>query len=275
MKSTRSFLVIVVGMFWTSIGCGSIPEEPVQLHENPQLAPQGGPSGTAGTNGASPSAFHANRAALLTSFGVAAANPLNSSAVNPVIVATGILSTEGGRQIFGYAARCVLPAGTQLTSGGNVYEGGGILSTTGSWVTGGLTTSQKEEALTCMVAHLNPTGMHVPIFFSGPSIAGTESSETSGFGLEEAVWQAVLPPGQAPIYYAWPRVDLLEVCDLPTELSWITRICGLPVNTCGVQIRYDRDTACTGSNGSFTCDGKPAIQTTLQAGDLCNLFGAL
>jgi hypothetical protein len=274
MKSTRSFLAIVVGTSWTTIGCGSIPEEPAGLHESPQLEAQGGPSGTTGTNGASPIAFHANQSALLASFSVAARNPLNPSAVNPVIVATGILGTAGGRQVFSYAARCVLPAGTELTSGGNVYSGGGILNSAASWLTGGLTTSQQEEALTCMVAHLNPSGMHVPVFFSGPSISGTESSESNGFGLEEAVWQAVLPgPGQAPIYYAWPRVDLFELCALPTELSWLTRVCGLPANTCGVEIRYDRDVACTGSNGSFTCNGKPAIQTTLQEGDLCDLFG--
>jgi hypothetical protein len=272
MKSIPSFLGTVVGAFCTVVGCGSMGEEPAVLHGKPQLEDQGGPSGTVGTNGASPAAFHAHMPALLTAFSVAAADLINPSAVNPGIEATGILVTAQGRNIFGYAARCVLPAGTQLTSGGHVYAGGGILSTTASWLTGGLTTAQKEEALTCMVAHLNPSGMNVPIFLSGPSIAGIESSEDNGFGLEEAIWQAVLPPGQPPIFYAWPRVGLIDMCDLPTDPSWTTRVCGLTANTCGVQIRYDRDLVCTGSNGRFTCNGKPAIQTTLQEGDLCSLF---
>jgi hypothetical protein len=123
-----------------------------------------------------------------------------------------------------------------------------------------------------MIAHLNPFGATVPIFLSGPSVAGTESSDAGGFSVTEAIWQAKIPgPGQAPIYYAWPRVNLLNTCGLLTTLSWITRICGSALNTCGVRVRYDSATACTGSDGSFSCNGSPAIQTTLEDSALCSL----
>jgi hypothetical protein len=119
---------------------------------------------------------------------------------------------------------------------------------------------------------MNPFSAKVPVFFSGPSVAGTASSEPGGFSVEEAIWQAKIPgPGQAPVYYAWPRVNLLNTCGLLTTLSWITRICGSAINTCGVQVRYDRGTACTGSNGIFSCNGKPAIETTLEEAALCSL----
>ncbi|MDI1450969.1 hypothetical protein [Polyangium sp. 6x1] len=266
-------------MAFTLAGCVGAAEAPEDLAEAPELAPQGGPStGMGGMNGLTPAAYHANVTALLASLSVAAANPLNPSAVNPAIEATGLLATADGRDVFEYVTRCALPAGKQLTSGGRVYTGGGILATTGSWVTGGLTTAQKEDALTCMVTHLNTAGAHVPIFLSGPSIAGTQSPAAGDFTIEEAVWQVDLQgPGETPVYYAWPRADLLNTCGLLTSVSWISRICGTALNTCGVQIRYDRATACTGADGLFTCNGAPAIQTTLEESGLCilhlNLLG--
>lgn len=276
MASLQLFNRIVLGAVVALMGCGGTAEEPEPLGEAPELKPQGGFSGSTGANGASPTAYHANVAALLNAFSVAAAAPGNPSAVNPAIEATGLLATTDGQEVFEYAARCALPAGTLLASGGRTYSGGGILGTTAAWLTGGLTTSQKEDALTCMIAHLNPFGVHVPIFLSGPSVAGTDSSDTQGFTVQEAVWQATIPgPGQAPVYYAWPRANLQNACGLGTDLSWITRICGSPLNTCGVQVRYDFGAACTGSNGKFSCNGRPAIQTTLAEGTLCSLFSAL
>ncbi|MDI3282547.1 hypothetical protein [Polyangium sp. 15x6] len=272
MLSFRLLEGVVLGTVLTLTGCGTAVD-PGDFEEAPDLAPQGGPrNGSGGLNGLSPADYHANVAALVTALGVAAADPQNPSAVNPAIEATGLLATEGGREVFSYAARCTLPAGTRLTSGTRVYTGGGILATTGSWPSAGLTTSQKEDALTCMVTHLNPFGAHVPFFLSGPSIAGTESPEAGGFTIEEAIWQVKLEgPNQTPIYYAWPHVDLLNTCGLVTSLTWVTRICGSSLNTCGVQVRDDRATACTGSDGIFTCNGKPAVQTSLEESDLCIL----
>ncbi|MDI1477266.1 hypothetical protein [Polyangium sp. y55x31] len=266
-------LLTVLGVACALAGCVGAAEDPADFGESPALAPQGGPTnGSGGMNGLNPVDYHANVAALLSSLNVAAANPMNPSAVNPAIEATGLLDTSGGRDVFEYVARCTLPAGTQLTSAGRIYAGGGILRTTGAWLTAGLTTSQKEDALTCMVTHLNAFSAHVPIFLSGPSIAGTESAERRGFTIEEAIWQVKLEgPSQTPIYYAWPRVDLLDTCGLVTSLTWVSRICGTSLNTCGVQVRYDRATACAGADGIFTCNGKPAIQTSLDESDLCIL----
>jgi len=272
MKPLRLLQITALGAVFALAGCGGTAEDPAVFVEAPELEAQGGPGGMVGSNGASPAAYHANVGALLSAFGVAAADPSDPSALNPAIEATGILNTSGGREIFAYAARCALPAGKRLESGTNVYEGSGILSTTASWVTAGLTIAQKEEALTCLIAHLNPLGAHVPLFLSGPSVPVTASSDPLGFTVEEAVWQVKIPgPGQAPIYYAWPRTSLADVCGLLTDLSWITRVCGLPLNTCGIRVRYDFASACTGANGRFTCNGKPAIQTTLAEGALCSL----
>jgi len=271
--SHRSLNRVVVGALFLLAGCVGAAEEPGDFAEAPALEALGGPTkGSGGINGLSPIAYHSNVNALLGSLSVAAADPRDSSGVNPTIVASGLLDTEGGRDVFSYAARCALPAGTRLVSGSRTYAGGGILGTTGRWLTAGLTTEQKEDALTCLVTHLNTFSAHVPIFLSGPSIAGAESSEASDFNVEEAVWQVKLQDGgQAPVYYAWPRVNLLDTCGLLTTVTWITRICGSVLNTCGVQVRYDRATACSGSDGIFSCNGKPAIQTTLEESDLCSL----
>jgi len=255
------------------VGCGGTVDDPKLLDEAPDLQAQGGPNtGTSGSNGLSPTAYHANVAALLDAFSVAAADPGNPSAVNPAIEATGLLDTTDGQDVFAYAAKCALPAGAFIESAARTYSGGGILGTTASWLTAGLTTSQKEDALTCLLAHLNPFGAHVPIFLSGPNVAGAESADPLGFTVDEALWQAKIPsPGGAPVYYAWPRMNLLDACGLFGDGSWITRLCGSPVNTCGVQVRYDFIFACTGSDGRYSCNGSPTIQTTLEEGALCPL----
>jgi hypothetical protein len=273
IMSFQLFKGIVAGGFFLLAGCGGTAEVPGDFETAPDVKPQGGSTaGTLGYNGLSPVAYHANITALLSAFGVAAVDPGNASAVNPAIEATGLLATSGGREVFEYAVRCALPTESEIESGTRVYSGGGILTTTAPWVTGGLTTEQKEEALTCMIAHLNPLGATVPIFLSGPSVAGSELSDAGGFGIEEAIWQVKIPgPGQAPIYNAWPRANLLNVCGLLTTVSWISRICGSPLNTCGVQVRYDSSTVCTGSDGSFSCNGRPTVQTSLEKSALCLL----
>lgn len=271
--SSQLFEGIVVGVLFMAAGCGGGAEVPGELEVPPALAPQGGSTkGTGGCNGMTPAAYHANVAALISALGVAAADPSDASAVNPAIEATGLLDTSGGREVFEYAARCALPAETEIESGTRVYSGGGILTTTASWATGGLTTAQKEDALTCMLGHLNVFGATVPIFLSGPSVVEAERSDAAGFDVEEAIWQAKIPgPGQAPIYYTWPRVNLLSTCGLLTTVSWVTRLCGSALSTCGAQVRYDSSTACAGSDGKLSCNGRPAIQTRLEKSALCGL----
>ncbi|MDI3284281.1 hypothetical protein [Polyangium sp. 15x6] len=273
MSLVRGARALALGAFLFSIGCGEAAPGAFELAESPAFELQGGgPAGSGGINGASPLAYHANVMELLAALAVPAADPSDPSAVNPAIEATGLLDTSGGRQVFRYATRCALPAGTNLASGNKTYEGEGILRTTSTWLTTGLATSAQEDVLTCIVAHLNPLGFPVPIFLSGPSVAGTENAGDLGFTVTEALWQVRIPgPGQAPVYHAWPRVDLLSTCGLCTQLSWITRLCGTLLNTCGVSIRYDMASACTGKDGRFTCNGKPAIQTTLEAAALCDL----
>lgn len=259
--------------FATLAGCGGTDEGVGDWAQTPAPQTQGGPGGAGGANGLNPSDYHANVSALLAAMGVAAADPNDEAAVNPALISTGLLNSEGGRDVFEYAARCALPAEASLANGSETYLGGGILATTGSWMTGGLTTAQKEDVLTCMVAHLNAVGAHVAIFLSGPSITTFENADDNGFSVEEAIWQAKIPgAGQAPEYHAWPRANLLNVCGLLSVTNWIKRICGTTINTCGVQIHYNQSTACTGSNGNYTCNGSPTIQTTLQNGELCDLY---
>jgi len=272
MSLVRGSRALVLGAGLVAMGCDVAAENAEISTESPALAPQGGPAGSGGINGASPAAYHANVEALLVALAAPAADPSDAFSVNPAIEATGLLATSGGREVFRYATRCALPAGTHLESGNEVYQGAGILTTTSGWLTAGLATAGQEDVLTCLVAHLNPLGAQVPIFLSGPSVARTEDGEDLGFSVEEALWQAQIPgPGRAPVYYAWPRVNLLSSCGLFTQLSWITRICGSLLNTCGVTVRFDMASACVGSEGNFTCNGRPAIQTTLEPAGLCDL----
>lgn len=274
---TKSNVFVGFLALLTLAGCGGTDGDTTDWTTGPATQPQGGISGTGGINGLEPGVYHAQVSALLAALSVPAADPNNAAAVNPALVTTGLLNTADGREVFKYAVGCALPQGSSLSySTYAAYVGGGILSTTGAWTTGALTTSQKEDVLTCMIAHLNAVGAHVPIFLSGPSVTTFESSDDDGFGVEEAIWQAKIPvAGQPPVYYAWPRANLLNACGLLSGTNWIKRICGSTINTCGVQVRYDQNTACSGSNGVYTCNASPAIETTLQSGRLCDLYTSL
>jgi hypothetical protein len=224
----------------------------------------GSPDGSGGTNGAQVAAYHVNVPLLLLAMSVEAEDPYNGDQVNPALENTGLLNTAGGRQMFGYAVRCAFPRGKALkSSAGDEYKGEEILRSALDWPARSLDTSQQEDVLGCMLAHLNPYGIHVPIFLSGPSVTPDAEGDLLGFTFHEAIWQVDLNGGR-PIYNVWPLVDLSSTCGASTDPSVLTRICDQPLGNCGTTLRYDFTNACKGSNGTFVCDGKPAIMTRLE-----------
>ncbi len=269
MKSSSLVNILALGLGLVSAGCLGAPDDIDQNLEVPGLSAQDGPDGSSGTNGADPDAFHSNVLTLIDAMGLAAADA-SGTEVNPTIEGMGLLDTAGGREVFSYAVRCALPTTTSLHSNatGESYAGGGLLNTTSGWMSAGLSTAQQEDVLACMIAHLNPFDLHVPIFLSGPSVTISGNANDLGFLLGEAVWQVEINAQGAPTYTIWPLSDLQNVCGSVTDESMITLVCGTPTNDCGVVIRHDFDTACTGTNGSFSCDGKPALQTSLHDSDV-------
>lgn len=172
--------------------------------------------------------------------------------------------------------RCALADGDSVI-GGDVlkeYNGNGILSTTTEWTNAPLNSVQLGSVLTCLIAHANERGEHVPIVLNGPAIQG-DGVDHSDATMIEAVWLArvvndpAAPNGISIHYNVWPQDDLASYCGVNPGNSIVNRTCGnLSPEQCQVIHRTDFSTACTGSDGVYTCDGLPAIQTSLRASDL-------
>ena len=192
------------------------------------------------------------------------------------LLLSGLFNSDSSRNVLEYAIRCALLS-TDSVIGGDVprrYTGGGILLETGAWTTASLNAVQTSTVLTCLIAHANHRGDHVPIVLNGPAIHA-DGADHSDADMIEAVWLAKLendpsaPNGTRVHYNVWPRHDLAAYCGVDVGNSIVNRTCGnLSPEECQVIHRTDFETACVGSDGVYTCDGLPAIQTNLRASDL-------
>lgn len=194
----------------------------------------------------------------------------------PELIFTGVFNTDSSRSVTQYAMRCAL-AKTDGVTGGDIpttYAGGGVLGTTSAWTTGSIDAVQVSSVLTCLIAHANHQGNHVPIVLNGPSIQ-PDGADHSDSDMIEAVWLAKLesdaaaPNGVRVSYNVWPQDDLAAYCGVDAGDTIVNRTCGnLTPEECQVVHRTDFNTACTGSDGIYVCDGLPAIQTSVRASDL-------
>lgn len=249
------------------------PDRP--LYSTQQSLSVGG-SGHGGINGLlrSDLAAHAFRIAQAGSAALWDASAPGQASTDLLI--TGIYNSDASRSVLQYAIRCALPA-TSSVVGGDVlaeYTGDGILSTTTEWTTAPLNEAQISSVLTCLIAHANERGDHVPIVFNGPAIA-PDGADHSGSTMIEAVWLAKVvqdpsaPNGIGVRYHVWPQDDLAAYCGVDAGNTIVNRTCGnLSPEQCQLVHRTDFNTACTGADGVYVCDGLPAIQTSLRVSDL-------
>jgi hypothetical protein len=103
----------------------------------------------------------------------------NGLLMNPL--KTGILSTGSmmnstdGRTTMGYIVRCALASGKTITakdSGGKSYSFAGGIGVAPEWETGTCGTVCQERMSACLLAHVNTTGAHIPIWLDSESAIG-------------------------------------------------------------------------------------------------------
>lgn len=228
------------------------------------------PNGNGGTNGLSPEEAMPNME-LLWRAADSSIHSANNSAVQQ------LLSNDDGINTLRYAIRCALPSSrSSIVIDGHEFVGGGILSTTSGWMTGGLSLSAKEDLMTCMIAHLNPYGVEVPIKLSGDSVTNSSLAPwPSSADFHEALWVARRSSRSGGMdYIAWTFDDLANICADPGA-SIATRVCGrltplgnYEVTECDVDVRTAQNMAadCTYDDETlnWTCLGHPAIKTRLR-----------
>jgi hypothetical protein len=98
------------------------------------------------------------------------------------------------------------------------------------------------------------------------------------FTWQEALWVAkITPKGQDATFEfnAWPLDDLMECGSYVSQLE--DRVCGSFTGDCGVNVRADRDSACTETESGWWCEDStghplPAIKTRLKKGYIEALY---
>ena len=97
------------------------------------------------------------------------ANGLNS--VNGLAAGAGLMTSDAGRKTVSYLVRCALAAGDTLVKqdhNGNNYTYAGQIGLAPQYKTGGCNKDCTEELSSCLMAHINTTGVHIPLWLDSP-----------------------------------------------------------------------------------------------------------
>jgi hypothetical protein len=86
---------------------------------------------------------------------------------NGLALQNGLMTTSAGRTTMEYVVRCALPAGRSVTAkdqNGVNYSFQGQLGFAPQWETGACDVVCQEYLSACLMAHVNTSGTHVPLF---------------------------------------------------------------------------------------------------------------
>lgn len=282
--------IVALGLLPLVLGCAGSDTDSLEMDgDEPVARPMGGNDTHNGLSGLD---YQTHESALIAAMSQPLLSVTGGSAISNPVVLTALMPSEGGRDVFKYAMMCALPDGLAVSHfDGNAthsFPGEGTLGSsdqgtstgTAVWLTGPLPTAARYDLIACLLTHVNPLGITVPLLISGAPVA--DDADTGGhakFDTDEALW-LVTPPGAAGaiVYNVFPLQALVLGCTGgdPAE-ALRKRVCGHdPENpTCGgkLHLRTDLATACTADpqTGDYWCDGVPVLKTTLQSGDLSDL----
>jgi hypothetical protein len=134
-------------------------------------------NGFNGTNGFNSANGYKDNNGLNSINGLNGANGLNS--VNGLASGTGYMTSEHGRMIVQYLTRCALGSNDSLTKqdqNGTNFTFKGGLGLAPQWKTGGCDRDCSEEISACMMAHINSSGTHIPLWMDSPDSVGWGTS---------------------------------------------------------------------------------------------------
>ena len=126
-------------------------------------------NGFNGANGFNAANGFTNQNGLNVVNGLNVANGLNT--VNGLSAANGLMTTSDGRQTVSYLVKCALAAGDTLVKqddSGNNYTFQGGIGLAPEYKTGGCTQGCAEALSACLMAHVNTTGVHIPLWLTSP-----------------------------------------------------------------------------------------------------------
>jgi hypothetical protein len=127
-------------------------------------------NGLNGANGFNTANGYQDNNGLNAVNGLNVANGLNS--VNGLSSANGYMTNERGRSVVQYLAKCALPSGKTLIKqdhNGTNFSFRGGMNLAPEWETGGCKKDCLERISSCMMAHINSSGTHIPLWMDSPA----------------------------------------------------------------------------------------------------------
>jgi hypothetical protein len=86
-----------------------------------------------------------------------------------------MMNSTDGRNTMSYIVRCALASGKTVTAkdgGGASYSFAGAIGVAPEWETGTCNTTCQERMSACLLAHVNTSGVHIPIWLDGEGAIG-------------------------------------------------------------------------------------------------------
>lgn len=255
------------------LGCGA-PDMDSTDPETSQVS-QAENHGSQGTNGLTSKIYQDFDEVLSMATSGALVSSLATFEVTNSYVLHNLLNSAAGQEVFQYAIGCALPAGWAVHSAGLNYKGLGHLADGTDWLTGPLSTHARAALLECMVAHVNPLGIHVPILLSGTDVRNDGGAHDE-FDVDEALWLVGFNNLGVPRTQVWPLPSFAKACGPDPLFALQQRVCGHDPTGCDLTPRGDFDTACVlNARGDYTCDGQPVIRTTLSTKGFVQMYGPI
>jgi len=93
--------------------------------------------------------------------------PLNAGGLAP---GSFLMNSDAGRTTVAYIARCALAAGHSITkkdSNGTSYTFAGQIGVAPEWESGTCSNECQEQVTPCVLAHVNTSGVHIPLWIDG------------------------------------------------------------------------------------------------------------
>ena len=121
----------------------------------------------------------------------------------------GLMTTSAGRMTVSYLVKCALSAGSTLVKGAYTYTG--QMGLAPEWKTGSCNTACQENISACMMAHVNTSGAHYPLWVIGPQASlGWGRSNAKPF-IESAFFGNIFPSPPKAYYCNGPDYERVPV----------------------------------------------------------------
>jgi hypothetical protein len=113
------------------------------------------------------------------------------STINGLSSTNGLMTTNDGRITVAYLVRCALPSTQTLTKQdqyGQSYTFQGAIGLAPQWQTGGCDNNCQQLISACMLAHVNTSGLHVPLWIVGQPAAVGWGLDTPTYPNQEGAF---------------------------------------------------------------------------------------